>query len=450
MSRVPRQRRRFQAIKRQERKNRILLACVLFLAGVLLISISFNVSKFSSSVSEDVASLDEGAVSEPSEDVADAEVSEDVDEGSMSMEDAAMMEALNDDGSDNEKPVDGDTSFCLTALGDIMCSEDLAKSVSSGASFDFSSVFEEIKYYTQVGDLVVGNLEACFAGNEKGFKSSKTFNAPDSLASNLKSIGVDVISTANNHCLDFGFDGVVRTIDVLDGADIPHVGTYKSQAERDSILFKYAKGVKVAFLSYSYGSAKSLKVPADKGFCVNLIDKDLIAADAKRAKDQGADVVVACMHWGSAYQSTPNKEQQELTDFLFQNGVDVIFGSNPHVLQSMEKRTVSLADGSSKDGFVVYSLGTFVGNLKSEAILNLKLTKHADGGVSISGADYVPIYISKVSSGKGKNVSNSFKILDIERNILAYDAGDLTIGSSLYEVLKKQLDRVKGALGAEF
>ena len=387
---------------------------------------------------------------------------------------------LDDSNSKKTNKKDADTSFVLSGLGDILCSKSQSDDAfnKDSNSYDFSYLFENVKYYTQTSDLVIGNLETTFAGGDNGFSN---YISPDELAYNLKSIGVNVLTTANDHSLNSGFNGLTRTIDVLNKADISHVGTYKSQEERDGVLFKYVKGLKIAILNYTYNDG-SLNVPNDKSFCVNVIDKDLISSDISRAKEQNADVIVACMHWGNSFEASPNDDQKNIADFLLHEGVDVIFGNNPNVLQPMEKRSVILDDGSQKDGFVAYSLGNFIGNQEKNAskcsvILNVKLSKHVDGGLTIDGADYVPIYMFKNSSGSNSNgarasdasvsissgarASNAvgasdavgahlFKLLDIERSIQAYDAGDVSIGSENYELLKSNLDFIKRSIGEEF
>ena len=317
--------------------------------------------------------------------------------------------------------------------------------------YDFSYVFDNISFYTKTTDITVGSLETSFAGEERGYSNYPTFNSPDNLAYSLKKIGVDVLSTAGNHCLDMGFSGLSRTIDVLDDADISHLGTYKTQEDRDAILFKYVKGIKIAFINYTYGT-NGISVPSDKSFCVNLIDKDLIKKDIESAKSQKADLIVACMHWGTEYRTTANSEQEELADFLFQNGVDVILGNHPHVLEQMEKRTVTLENGSTKDGFVIYALGNFIcdqnaENTRNSIILNLTITKHIDGKISIDKADYIPIYMYKNSSLSIKKM----KLLDIEKSISEYDSGTNTsIGQTNYNYLKQQLEKIKNIVGAPF
>lgn len=281
-----------------------------------------------------------------------------------------------------------------------------------------------------------------------GYSNYPTFNSPDSLATSLKNIGVDVISTAGNHCLDMGFSGLSRTIDVLDDADISHLGTYKSQEDQDKILYKYVKGIKIAFINYTYGT-NGIPVPSDKSFCVNLIDKDLIKKHIETAKSENADMIVACMHWGTEYQISANAEQKELSDFLFKNGVDIILGNHPHVLEPMEKRTVTLDDGSTKECFVIYALGNFIcdqnaENTRNSIILNLNITKHVDGSISINNADYVPIYMYKASNKKLKRM----KVVDINSAIAEYESGSSSwVDKSLYDLLKKQLTKITSIVG---
>ena len=338
-----------------------------------------------------------------------------------------------------------DTTFTLTAIGDVMChnTQYIDAYDSDTGTYDFSYVFDNISSYTKTADICIGNLETSFAGEDRGYSNYPTFNSPDSLADSLKSIGVDVLSTAGNHALDMGFSGLSRTIDVLDKADISHLGTYKTQEDQDKVLIKYVKGVKIAFIDYTYGT-NGISVPSDKKFCINLIDKDLIKKHIETAKNQNADMIVACMHWGTEYQTKQNSEQEELADFLFQNGVNVIIGNHPHVIQPMEKRTVTLEDGSTRDGFVVYALGNFICdqnavNTRDSIILNLKITKHTDGSITIDNYDYVPIYMYKdtfVSKHK-------MKILDINKTIYNYENNlDDSITEKIYNLMKTELGRI--------
>ena len=365
---------------------------------------------------------------------------------STNIEDTNSIEISSTSETDNQKPI----TFTLTAIGDVMCHNtqywDAYQKETN--TYDFSYVFNDIKFDIQKSDIAVGSLETCFAGEERGYSNYPTFNSPDSLAYSLKDIGIDVLSTAGNHCLDMGFDGLSRTIDVLNKADISHLGTYKTQEERDKILFKYTKGLKIAFINYTYGT-NGISIPSDKPYCVNLIDKDLIKKDIESAKSQDADVIVACMHWGTEYQTSPNKEQQDLADFLFQNGVNIILGNHPHVLQPFEKRTVTLEDGSTQDGFIIYALGNFIcdqnaENTRNSIILNLSITKQTDGSITIDNVDYIPIYMYEDNS---KSIQK-MKVLNIEKTLKLYESGqDTSIGESMYSYLQTQLTKINQILG---
>ena len=341
-------------------------------------------------------------------------------------------------------------TFTLTALGDTLCHNTQYWDAynSQTGEYDFSYVYDDIKDYTSASDITVGSLETTFAGEEKGYSNYPTFNTPDSLATALKDIGLDVISLAGNHALDYGYTGLCRTIDVFDNIGISHLGTYKTAEDQEKLLIKDVKGIKIAFINYTYGT-NGIPLPTGKEYCVNLIDKELIKKQIEQAKNQNVDMIVSCIHWGTEYRTTANSEQEELANFLFENGVDVILGNHPHVLEPMEKRTITLNDSTTKDVFVIYALGNFTADQRDEitrdsAILNLTFTKNIDGTISIDKVTYIPIYMYK-----NTNVStHKFKILDIEKTIKEYENGTNTsINSTVYNNLKIQLEKIKSILG---
>lgn len=342
-----------------------------------------------------------------------------------------------------------DISIKMTVIGDIMChNTQYVDAQKSSDTYDFSYVFSEIKDKLSNNDICIGNLETTFAGSKVGYSSYPTFNTPEVLGQNLKDVGIDVLSTANNHCIDKGYNGIESTINFLDSFGLDHMGTYKSEEEQNKVLIKDVNGIKIAFLSYTYGT-NGIPIPKDKPYAVNLIDKDLILEHIKLAKEQGVDLICANMHWGIEYQLSPNDEQKELSDFLFTNGVDIIFGSHPHVLQPMEIRNVTTNDGENKQCFVIYSLGNFMSgqvkeNTKNSIILDLNITKHKEGNISIDKVDYTPIYCFSNSS-KPKN----YKILDIRKSISEYEAGNKNITNSTYNTLKTELTKIEKQMELE-
>lgn len=355
-------------------------------------------------------------------------------------------EATSKDVINKEEPKK-DITFTITALGDVLCHNTQYWDAynKSTDTYDFSYVFENVKQYTSAGDVTIANLETSFA--DAPYSNYPTFNSPASLATALKDIGVDIITTAGNHCLDKGFKGLSETIDVLDENKIEHLGTYKTKEDQEKLFVKDINGAKVAFIDYTYGT-NGIPIPSGKEFCVNVIDKDKIKAEIEKAKNEKVDVIIACMHWGEEYHTKPVQAQKDLADFLFQNGVDIIIGNHPHVIEPFETREVKMPDGTTKQCFIAYALGNFTAdqnyqNTRDSIIINLKITKKGDGTVSIDSADYIPLYIYKNPYLSLKK----FVIIDLNSAIEAYENGTNTsIGSTAYNLFKKELNQIKSIL----
>lgn len=365
---------------------------------------------------------------------------------------APNNENKNSENLTNSKP--DPITIHMSAFGDTMCHLTNIKNAydASKKDYDFSNVFKNVRSYLKDADITIGNLETTFAGSSRGYTGYPTFNAPEVLGQNLKDMGVDVLTTANNHCMDKGNSGLVSTLDYLDKYEISHTGTARSEEEQNSILIKDVNGIKIAFLSYTYGT-NGITIPSDKPYSVNLIDKELIKKHIASAKEQNVDVICVSMHWGLEYKLKPNSTQTELADFLFENGVDIILGSHPHVLEPMEKRTITLEDGTTKDGFVIYSLGNFVSgqiyaNTKSTVILDIQITKNSDGKISIDNVKYTPVYL--YDKGAGAKTRTRYTLIDLEKSISDYENGnDSSISKSLYNTFKDELENIKKNVGAE-
>ena len=350
-----------------------------------------------------------------------------------------------------EIPVKEDINIKMSAIGDIMChnSQYIDAYNSNTKTYDFSYVFTDIQQYVSSADIAVGNLETTFAGKEVGYSNYPTFNTPEQLAQNLKDFGIDVLSTVNNHSMDKKYDGLVSTLNYLDAAGISHTGTYRTEEEQNQILVKDVNGIKIAFIAFTYGT-NGIPVPKSKSFCVNLIDEALILKQIELAKQEQPDLICASMHWGIEYQKKQNSEQDRLANLLFENGVDIILGSHPHVLQPMEKKTVTLKDGTTKDCFVIYSLGNFMSgqtkeNTRSSVILNIDITKNGETGkTTLNKIEYIPIYMYKASTAS----IQKYKILDIEKTLLDYENGkDKSIGQTTYTILRNELSKIKKTMG---
>lgn len=346
--------------------------------------------------------------------------------------------------SPKEEEIIEDKIATVSMVGDIMChSPQYAHAYnSSTGEYDFNHVFNEIKKTLASADLTVGNLETTLAGAYRSYSGYPTFNSPDALADALKNSGFDLLTTANNHSLDSGYNGIGSTLDYLDSIGISHTGTARSVEEQNEILTQNVNDINIAFMAYTYGT-NGIPVPTGKEYCVNLIDKKQILSDIQKAKDANVDMICVSIHWGQEYEKTPNATQLELEDFLFKNGVDIILGSHPHVLQPMTKKTITTNEGIEKDVFVIYSFGNFMSNQQypytdTSIILNLEFTKDGKTGETIiSDISYVPIYMWKSATSYS---GHKYLILDIEKSIADYESNaKKKVDASTYNKLKEAL-----------
>jgi len=303
---------------------------------------------------------------------------------------------------DTLKPVKNYDTITISATGDLMCHEPEIKDARTNDGYDFTHMFELIKPYIEKADLAFGNFETVLAGADKKFTGYPTFNSPDEFAEAIKFAGFDALTTANNHCLDRSFAGVQRTANKLNELGFIQTGTFANEDESNTIPIINEKGVKIAFLAYTFGT-NGISTPSGKEFSVNYINTVKIGNDVKSARALGCDIVIAFMHWGEEYQRTPNKSQVKVAEEMINAGVDIILGSHPHVIQPMETRTVAAESGKTKKIFIIYSMGNFLSNQRkkytdSGVIVNLRLIKDLKTGiVVIDKVSFVPTYVSLIS-----------------------------------------------------
>lgn len=253
-------------------------------------------------------------------------------------------------------------------------------------SYSFDGYFDNIAPLIKEADYAVVNLETPTAhGRYSGFPM---FNAPDSYVDELKKAGFDMMLTANNHTLDRHDHGLVRTADLLEARGLDHIGTYRNSAARDSVMpfIKDINGFQIGFLNYTYGTNG---IDVQGNVVVDYIDRNKMAGDIRKARNQGAELVCVTVHWGQEYKLLPDSHQKSLADFLFDQGVDMVIGGHPHVIQPMEMRVSSGGDNR----FLVYSLGNFISNMKTQdtrggAVARVHLSRDASGKAVISSADY--------------------------------------------------------------
>ncbi|NMB82203.1 MAG: CapA family protein [Ignavibacteria bacterium] len=316
----------------------------------------------------------------------------------------------------------------LSFVGDIMCHTPQLEYAKVGRdSFDFRPYFSNVKKFLSAADLTFGNLETVIAGKSKKFSGYPLFNSPEQLLDALKDAGFDLLFTSNNHSLDRGTDGVVRTIQNIRNRNLLSIGTYLTEKERDSLLIVNSNGLKLGLLSYTYGLNGNY-LPKEKSFMINVIDTNLIRNDLTKIQRSNPDLILVYFHFGEEYSRLPSKYQEEIVNKTFDYGADVIIGSHPHVIQPT--KFVGKTNGKIKRGFVAYSLGNFISNQRwrySDAgvILNIEIVKNTlKDSIWINKINAIPTWVYKGNV----NGKNSFVILP----------SDTTLTGKLPEYLTKK------------
>ncbi|MFD3781027.1 CapA family protein [Streptomyces sp. NPDC058612] len=237
--------------------------------------------------------------------------------------------------------------FTLVATGDIIPYPSIiqrsADDAGTAGKYDFRPILAGVKPLVSAADLAICHHEIPYGRPGGPYTGYPLFKAPHQLADALKDAGYDSCSTASNHTLDDGYEGLARTLDHLDRAGVPHVGSARSAEEAAAPAVLSAGGAKVAQLSYTYGT-NGIPLPRDKPWAVNLIDRDRIIADARAARAGGANVVVLSVHWGTEWQTAPDERQRELAQALTASrgadglpDIDLVLGTHNHVPQPYEK-----------------------------------------------------------------------------------------------------------------
>lgn len=232
-------------------------------------------------------------------------------------------------------------SVTILGSGDVLIHPpliDQARADGGGTHLDFGPMYASIAPEVRRADLAICEMESPLAPPQGPFTGWPTFDSPPQVLTALKDIGYDSCTTASNHTIDYGIDGVRRTLDELDAAGLKHTGSARSAAEAARPLIEtMSNGVKVAQLAYAFGF-NGLQRPAGEPWLANLTDIPAILAAAHRAKQAGADIVVVSMHWGVEYNNGATDEQkQEAEQLLASPDIDLILGDHPHVVEPAQK-----------------------------------------------------------------------------------------------------------------
>lgn len=291
----------------------------------------------------------------------------------------------------------------LLAVGDIMFHSPQYKAAydKERQTYDFTPTFRYIKKYVEEADLALANFETVTVGEEAGFSGFPRFNTPKESLLALKDAGFDILSTANNHCLDRGKKGILSTIDNINEYGMKNIGTYKETG--DNILIQDVEDIKIGFLSYTYAlnGLDSLLTDEELTYMVNLIEEEKIKSDIEKTKNLDVDLIVVFIHWGNEYHREPSDAQIDLGEKMVEWGANIVLGSHPHVIQ---KSQIINKDG--RDNFIIYSMGNFLSNQRKETMgnsytedglmLNLEIEKNFTSDETIiKSIQYIPTWVYK-------------------------------------------------------
>ncbi|MCM3584434.1 CapA family protein [Mesobacillus maritimus] len=318
----------------------------------------------------------------------------------------------------------------LGAIGDILIHDRVYMDAQVKDGYDFTPMLANVKEILVRPDLLLANQETILGGIEIGLSGYPTFNSPREVGDALIDAGVDIVSTANNHTLDKGEKGVQSSMNYLNQVGLPYVGSFKNVEDKNRLRILNHNGVNIAYLSYTYGT-NGIPIPEGKEFLVNLIDKEAMKEEIHRAKAK-SDVVVMSIHWGNEYQRFPDDIQEELARFIVNEGVDVVFGHHPHVLQPME--WIQADDG--RKSLVIYSLGNFLSgqmwdykDIGGMATIEIHKTVSPNGSaIELINPTFIPTYVS--SSGQ-----RNYRVVPLEEA----DKFGLEDANSIYDEIMSHM-----------
>lgn len=346
----------------------------------------------------------------------------------------------------------------ITAGGDLSASEMIFPE-------NTKHLWDDIKDFYFNADIVCGNLECPIVewrtpvGVPGMCLTAPKLNTSPEMFSRftMGGKGVNLFSTANNHSLDQGEEGIRETLDFLDLKGYPHVGTSRTPEEQSNIPIIEKNGIKTAFISYTYCLNGEDPITG-KEYMTNVLrlnkpdtDISLIREHVGIAKQKGADIVVAMLHWSIEFETYPIMNLITMGHRIMECGVDIILGGHPHVAQPMEKYTFyDPYEKRDKEGFIIYSLGELVSlnlfskNSRLASLLKIEVSKGQDNGVEITritDLKVLPIYISYKDFGNGKT---DYRVLDLRKTLKDLQSGNNPHGFNSEET--KELKRLEKLL----
>lgn len=341
----------------------------------------------------------------------------------------------------------------ISAVGDIILQDEQIWSAHRKEEniYDFSSNFKYIQDFFKDSDIKYGTIEGVYGGEDIGYFGYPKYNGPDSMIDALRGAGFNMLNIATEHALDQGLYGFKSTLEKVN-KEMTALGS-------NGYVIKKIKGIEIGFTSYTYesreGEINGNKIPKEASlntFSYKNLQKDLekMKLLVEEMKKEGADFIVFGMHWGLEYKSEPSKYQVEIAKALNEFGVDLILGSNPHVIQPIEE----IEGEKGNKTLVAYSLGNFISNQRKETIgerktsdgVLLEITlKKSRKGVIIDSLDYIPTWVYKIGREDKKS---DYYILPVKETLESEESKNLS--KEVLEELNKSLESTKEVIEKNF
>jgi hypothetical protein len=334
----------------------------------------------------------------------------------------------------------GPPTFTVVMSGDVLLHEGLWATARNDArregrrGMDFRRILTDMRPDIAGADLAICHLETPLAPRGGPYSGYPIFAVPPAIVPALAWEGYDACTTASNHTLDQGFEGLRRTLRMLDAGGIAHAGSAATKAESKQPLLLDANGVRVALISQTYGT-NGIPIPADQPWSVPIIDVRSIEQRAHLARQQGAQVVIVALHWGDEYVHEPSAYQTDIARQLTKdNDIDLIYGHHAHVVQPFDR-----LHGT----WVAYGLGNAVAQQETDMIgvwegitARFTFTERPSGRFAVTKTEFLPTFIS------GYNPANPrMSWLNIPDSL-----NDDSIGDDRRAQMRAALTRIKAAV----
>ncbi|MBO4352076.1 MAG: CapA family protein, partial [Eggerthellaceae bacterium] len=290
-------------------------------------------------------------------------------------------------------------TLTFLAVGDIVPHKEMiAQSRTDDGSYDFNHVFDPVRSHLEPYDLLSVTQETPLVTDESRVGGYPIFGTPVQMGDAIVNAGFDIVTSATNHSMDQGIDGIFDTISYWkqNHPEIVLMGLHDDPADADGVTFVERNGITIAMTDLTY-SLNGLELPAGEEYAVDMLyDLDAIAANVEAAQDK-ADITICYVHMGNEYATVPSAEQREVAERLIDAGADVVLGSHVHVVQPMEE--VTTAAGNT--GIVYFSLGNFASNqadvenmLGGAAVMTIAKIPHLDGSseTTVTAHEFIPVF----------------------------------------------------------